>query len=70
VKLHHLHFHEYGDHKELTFHIRLPNEMQLQQAHHIADTLERIIRQKLNIEATIHVEPLETEKKRSAKALL
>ncbi len=62
VQLHHLHFHEYGNHKELTFHIRLPNTMQLQKAHHIADTLERLIRQKMDIEATIHVEPLETKK--------
>lgn len=58
VHLHHLHVHEYGDHKELTFHIKLPPNMQLQEAHHIADRLEHVIRDTMNIEATIHVEPL------------
>ena len=58
ARLHHLHIHEYGDHKELTFHIKLPPDMQLQEAHHIADNLEQVIRDKMRIETTIHVEPL------------
>ncbi len=62
VHLHHLHMHEYGNHKELTFHIKLPHDMSLQEAHHIADRLECVIREEMNIEATIHVEPLFSEK--------
>ena len=58
AQLHHLHVHEYGNHKELSFHIRLPHDMPFQETHHIADRLENAIRQDMNIEAAIHVEPL------------
>ena len=58
IQLHHLHVHEYGNHKELTFHIRLPHNMLLQDTHHITDILENAIRNDMDIEATIHVEPL------------
>ena len=57
VLLHHLHCHKYGDNTELTFHIRLPAEMKLNEAHRITDKLENKIREKMNIEATIHIEP-------------
>lgn len=58
VKLHHFHSHKYGDNKELTFHIRLPAGMRLEEAHRIAEELENKIREEMNIEATIHLEPL------------
>jgi len=58
VKLHHLHSHKYGDNRELTFHIRLPAGMRLEEAHRIAEELENKIREEMNIEATIHLEPL------------
>jgi len=58
VKLHHLHSHKYGDNVELTFHIRLPADMRLKDAHKIAEELEEKIREEMNIEATIHVEPI------------
>ena len=57
VLLHHLHCHKYGDNTELTFHIRLPAEMKLNEAHRITDKLENKIREKMSIEATIHIEP-------------
>jgi len=63
VKLHHLHSHKYGDNKELTFHIRLPAGMRLEEAHRIAEELENKIREEMNIEATIHVEPIIARKK-------
>lgn len=56
--LHHVHVHRYGDHVELTMHIRLPKHISLQKAHQIADNIEFEIFRKLNIEATIHMEPL------------
>ena len=57
VKLHHLHSHKYGDNKESTFHIRLPADMRLEEAHRISEKLEKKIKEEMNIEATIHVEP-------------
>jgi cation diffusion facilitator family transporter len=59
VHLHHVHMHIYGDHKELTCHIRLPAKMSLKSAHDIANNIEEKIRQELQIEATIHMEPLD-----------
>lgn len=58
VHLHHVHMHIYGDHKELTCHIKLPPDMSLQKAHDIANYIEDQIREQMNIEATIHMEPL------------
>ncbi|MBC8390863.1 MAG: cation transporter [Actinobacteria bacterium] len=57
VLLHHLHCHRYGDNKELTFHIKLPAEMKLSEAHSISEKLENKITVKMEIETTIHVEP-------------
>jgi len=56
---HHFHLHKYGEHRELTFHIMLPENYTLTQAHDTATRLEDEIREKLGIEATIHMEPLE-----------
>ena len=65
---HHVHLHRYGDHIELTMHIRLPKGKTLQEAHAIADDIEAEILQELNIDATIHMEPLrETRVDRRSK---
>lgn len=64
VLLHHFHCHRYGDNKELTFHIRLPAEMKLDEAHMITDKLENKIREKMEIETTIHMEPIIDGKKK------
>jgi len=58
INMHHLHIHDYGDHKEITFHIELPPRMKLKKAHKIADEMEDLIRSELKIESTIHIEPL------------
>jgi len=63
VKLHHLHSHKYGDNRELTFHIRLPADMRLEDAHRITEELEKKIKDKKNIETTIHIEPIVAKKK-------
>ncbi len=55
---HHFHIHRYGDHTELTFHIKLPGEYNLDQAHNLATEIEEKIFEKHNIETTIHMEPL------------
>ena len=56
--LHHVHVHRYGEHVELTMHIRLPKNTTLENAHQIADDIETNIAEKLNIDATIHMEPI------------
>jgi cation diffusion facilitator family transporter len=55
--LHHFHMHRYGAHVELTFHVRLPPDIQLSEAHETATRIETALRDQLNIEATIHTEP-------------
>jgi len=57
IEPHHFHLHTYGDHRELTFHIRLNGEMDISSGHRIASDIEISIRNELEIEATIHVEP-------------
>ncbi len=54
---HHFHMHKYGNHTELTFHILLPPEILLEEAHDQANKIEQAIRSELNIESTIHMEP-------------
>lgn len=55
--VHHLHLHRYGDHVELTLHVKLPQQMNLEEAHELASRLEEVIRTELNFEPTIHLEP-------------
>ncbi len=58
---HHFHIHRYGEHKELTFHIRVCDDCSLREAHNVASVIEQDIRENLNVESTIHLEP--TDKK-------
>lgn len=60
VYLHHVHLHNYVLHRELTFHICLPPDMQIDRAHDIITEIEDTIRKELNIETTIHVDPIGT----------
>jgi len=57
IHLHHLHLHHYGDHQEVTFHIKLDPNLKLAEAHAIADKIENLLRDEMSIEATIHLEP-------------
>ena len=54
---HHFHIHNYGTHTELTFHIKLDEKINIRAGHEIASRIEKKIREKMNIEATIHIEP-------------
>ncbi len=56
--LHHFHIHTYGSHKELTFHIKVPERTEIREAHRIATKIELEILKELNIQTTIHTEPL------------
>ena len=57
LDIHHVHIHNYGSHKELTFHIRV-DEKSLNRGHWLATEMENAIREELSMEATIHIEPL------------
>jgi cation diffusion facilitator family transporter len=57
VNPHHFHLHRYGDHSELTFHITMAQDLTLKDAHEQAHKIEQALREKLDIEATIHMEP-------------
>ena len=59
VNFHHLHVHNYGNHHEITFHIKLPAHLSLSEAHKVSEQIENAIRKEMNIEATIHIEPNE-----------
>lgn len=54
---HHFHSHRYGDHEEVTMHLRMPGEYSLSEAHALATKVEKRLRKKFQIEPTIHFEP-------------
>jgi cation diffusion facilitator family transporter len=54
---HHFHVHNYGDHTEVTFHIKLPHDMSIKTAHDISTEIEKEIKKKYGFVATIHIEP-------------
>ena len=58
IYLHHFHLHNYIVHKEITFHIRLPKDLTIEKAHSITKKIEEDLRERVDIEATIHVDPL------------
>ena len=58
---HHFHLHTYGDHRELTFHIKLRGDLDITEGHQIATEIENAIREEIGMEATIHVEPDQVE---------
>ncbi|MGM0440985.1 MAG: cation diffusion facilitator family transporter [Elusimicrobiota bacterium] len=54
---HHFHIHQYGEHRELTFHLCFEGNMNLKEAHDKVSRAEKLIRDRLSIEATVHIEP-------------
>jgi len=61
ISAHHFHIHDYGNHAELTFHINLPSEITLYEAHTKATQIEKAIKEELNIDSTIHMEPIDSQ---------
>jgi len=59
LQLHHLHLHNYISQKEITLHIRLEKNMTIDNGHKIATVIEDMIKEKFDMAATIHIEPLE-----------
>ncbi len=60
--LHHFHIHNYGQHQELTFHMKIQDCTTVYNAHEIATNIEKQIMKELNVESTIHIEPLNKSK--------
>jgi cation diffusion facilitator family transporter len=58
LKIHHIHVHNYVLHKELTLHIRLKKDLTIDAGHKVATDIENIVREKFNMSATVHVEPI------------
>ena len=58
VYIHHFHIHSYGNHSELSCHIKLPPETSLDEAHEICTRIEVMIKEKFALVTTIHPEPL------------
>lgn len=57
LKPHHFHLHNYGNHRELTFHIGVQQDLTVKEAHDFAESIEKAIRKEFNIIATIHIDP-------------
>ncbi len=58
LHLHHIHLHDYGNHAELSCHIKLPPLMPLEEAHAICSKVEKELNGKFGFVVTIHPEPL------------
>lgn len=56
-EIHHIHLHRYGENVELTFHITLPPDISLREAHVHIEKLESTIQDNLEMTATIHADP-------------
>ncbi len=61
IHLHHIHIHNYGQHSEMSCHIKLPPKMQLEDAHDICTKIETAIEEKYGYISTIHPEPITWE---------
>lgn len=59
---HHFKIHHYGNHTELTFHIMLPGNYSLEQAHTIASRYEDVVEENMGINVTIHVDTIDAHK--------
>ena len=58
LHLHHFHIHNYINHRELTFHIRLDKDKTIEEGHIIAKKIENMIEKEFDMDTTIRVEPL------------
>ncbi len=59
--LHHIHLHVYGQHTEMSCHIKLPPDMSLEEAHEICTKIEKTIKNEFGYISTIHPEPVNSE---------
>ncbi|MCL1885446.1 MAG: cation diffusion facilitator family transporter [Dehalococcoidia bacterium] len=62
LELHHFHLHNYVSHQELTLHVMLDKALSIKNGHDTATLIENMVKEKFNIDATIHIEPLDEQK--------
>lgn len=62
LHLHHIHLHNYGNHTEMSCHIKLPPTMSLDEAHEICTKIEAIVQTEFGYISTVHPEPITWEK--------
>lgn len=55
--MHHLHMHKYGNHVEISMHLKMPESTTLKTAHEKSIILETRLKEEMGIEATIHFDP-------------
>jgi divalent metal cation (Fe/Co/Zn/Cd) transporter len=58
LAIHDMICHEYGSQLVISFHLEVPSELKLSEAHTIADKIEKRIFNELNIQATVHLDPV------------
>ena len=58
--IHDIYLHDYGTTKILTLHAEVDNNLTLEEAHKIADNLEKDIYNQTNFSSIIHIEPIKT----------
>ncbi len=58
--IHHIHVHNYGGHREITMHVRMPPEMRLAEAHDVTVAIEKLLTERFSMTTTVHLEPLKS----------
>ena len=58
LAIHDIICHEYGTQMIISFHLEVPSQLKLSEAHTIADTIENKILNDLKIQATVHLDPV------------
>ena len=57
LHVHHVHIHEYGSNTELTVYINMDGSIPLERAHETGSAFEKAVRERLDMETTVHIEP-------------
>ncbi len=60
LHIHHIHLHHYGNHTEMSCHIKLPPNMSLFEAHEICTKIEVELKKEFGYFTTIHAEPVKS----------
>ena len=55
--VHRMSYHRYGDHREMSLHAVMPDHLDLTASHRLATELEREVRERFGVVATVHAEP-------------
>ena len=68
IGIHDLRIHSYGEQNDfVTVHAEVPDTMNIVEAHEIADIVERELKEELNIDLTIHIDPLNVNDEETKK---